>query len=119
MAAPLCWRPEVEDFAEVLVVVAGLVDESAAVEEEAAETAAVEDQSAAAAVEEEAPEAADVEDEVAVLLCLCQPIPGPQPADAVGLVEVHHWNFFVEVGYFGSCLCKRRDKLIKTRRKCY
>ena len=101
------------------MVVAGLVDESAVAEEEAPEAAAVEDESVVVEEEAPAPEAADVEDEVAVLLCLCQPIPGPQPADAVGLVEVHHWNFFVEVGYFGSCLCKRRDKLIKTRRKCY
>ena len=98
------------------MVVAGLVDESAVAEEEAPEAAAVEDESVVVEEEAPAPEAADVEDEVAVLLCLCQPMPGPQTA--VGLVEVHHWNFFVEVGYFGSCLCKRRDKLIKTRRKC-
>ena len=86
------WRPDVEDVAEevagVLVVVAGLVDESA--------SAAV----------EEAAEAADVEDEVVDLLCLSQPGQGAQPA--VGLVEVRHWNFYVEVG---SCLCNKKDKL--------
>ena len=101
-----------------MVVVAGVVDESAVVEEEAPEAAAVEDESVVVEEEAPAPEAADVEDEVAVLLCLGQPMPGTQPA--VGLVEVHHWNFFVEqVGYFGSCLCKRRDKLTKMRQKCY
>ena len=71
-----------------MVVVAGLVDESA--------SAAV----------EEAAEAADVEDEVVDLLCLSQPGQGAQPA--VGLVEVRHWNFYVEVG---SCLCNKKDKL--------
>ena len=83
------WRPDVEDVAEevagVLVVVAGLTDEPAA-----------------DAVEE----AADVEDEVVDLLCLSQPGQGAQPG--VGLVEVRHWNFYVEVG---SCLCNKEDKL--------
>ena len=82
------WRPDVEDVAEevagVLLVVAGLVDEYAA-----------------DAVEE----AADVEDEVVDLLCLSQPGQGAQPA--VGLVEVRHWNFYVEVG---SYLCNKKDK---------
>ena len=83
------WRPDVEDVAEevagVLVVVAGLVDESAA------------------DAVGEAAEAADVGDEVVDFLCLSQPGQGAQPA--VGLLEVRHWNFYVEVG---SYLCNKK-----------